>query len=239
MTAVNVVADRQSLIEKASEFIIIQIEKSITSNGICTIALAGGSTPKPIYEKIAAANLPWDKIHIFWGDERYVPKDHQDSNYKMTVEAWLNKVEIPETNIHPIPTDDGNPEVSAQKHNQELKDFFSLANGDIPPFDIILLGMGDDGHTASLFPYTKALDVNDRLITVGNKDDNQRITFTAPLINNAQQVIFLVSGSNKQDALAQVFSTDSDSKKYPSKLIKPQGELIWFIDEDAAVKIKS
>lgn len=120
----------------------------------------------------------------------------------------------------------------ASKYEQELKDFFGVANG-FPSFDIILLGMGDDGHTASLFPHTNALKECDRLITVGNKEDNQRLTFTVPLINHAQWVIFLVSGKNKQEALKAVFDQESDSDQYPSKKIQPQGELIWFIDEDA------
>lgn len=237
MTSVNIVADRQALVTQASELIIQKIQTAIAQKGICTIALAGGSTPKPIYENIAQANLPWDKIHIFWGDERYVPPTHPDSNYKMTQEAWLNKVDFPESNIHPMPTDGDNPQADADKHNQELLDFFQVTE-QIPAFDLILLGMGDDGHTASLFPNTNALQVCDRLVTVGNKEDNLRITFTVPIINQAKCVIFLVSGESKQEALVQVFSEEADGNQYPSKLIKPQGELIWFIDEAAGAKIR-
>ena len=151
----------------------------------------------------------------------------------MTAEAWLNKVNFPASNIHPMPTDGDNPQADAQKHHQELQDFFKLTDDEIPNFDLILLGMGDDGHTASLFPRTPALQVCDRLVTVGNKGDNLRITFTVPLINNANCVIFLVSGANKQPALAEVFSDKANHNQYPSKLIQPQGELIWFIDEAA------
>ncbi|NCO75136.1 MAG: 6-phosphogluconolactonase [Cyanobacteria bacterium] len=228
MTKVYNVADKNALITEATPLIINKIKDAIAKNDICTIALAGGSTPKPIYEAIAEENLPWDKIHIFWGDERYVLPNHPDSNEKMARESWLDKVNFPVNNIHPMPTMSNNPQTDADKHNQELLDFFGITSG-FPTFDLILLGMGDDGHTASLFPQTKALEVRDRLITMGNKEDSLRLTFTVPLINQANCVIFLVSGSNKQDALQQVFSETGDSNQYPSKLIQPRGELIWFI----------
>ena len=236
MTSVKIVPDRQVLIDQASALIITKIQEAIAEKGICTIALAGGSTPKPIYETIAQASLPWDKIHVFWGDERYVPPTHPDSNYRMAKEACLSKVDLPACNIHPIPTDGDNPQSDAEKHNQELLDFFNVGDT-IPCFDLILLGMGDDGHTASLFPNTPALQVCDRLVTVGNKGDNLRITFTVPLINKANCVIFLVSGANKQQALAEVFSDKANYNQYPSKLIQPQKELIWFIDEAAGSMI--
>jgi 6-phosphogluconolactonase len=228
MTQVNNVADKNALINQATVLIINKIKSAIAKNNICTIALAGGSTPKPIYEAIAESDLPWDKIHVFWGDERYVLPTHPDSNEKMAREAWLDKVGFPGSNIHPMPTTGNNPQADADKYNQELLDFFAITSG-FPTFDLILLGMGDDGHTASLFPHTQALQVCDRLITVGNKGDSLRLTFTVPLINQADWVIFLVSGSNKQEALQQVFSDTGDSNQYPSKLIKPRGELIWFI----------
>jgi 6-phosphogluconolactonase len=228
MTQVNTVADKTALINQATVLIIDKIKNAIAKNNICTMALAGGSTPRPIYEAIAESDLPWDKIHVFWGDERYVLPTHADSNEKMAREAWLDKVDFPAGNIHPMPTTGNNPEADAQKHDQQLLDFFGITSG-FPTFDIILLGMGDDGHTASLFPHTQALQVCDRLITVGNKGDSLRLTFTVPLINQADCVIFLVSGTNKQEALQQVFSDTGDTDQYPSKLIKPQGELIWFI----------
>lgn len=228
MTQINHVADKDSLISQATVLILTKIKEAIAKNNICTIALAGGNTPKPIYEAIAKSNLPWHQIHVFWGDERYVLPSHADSNQKMTREAWLDKVDFPSANIHAMPTMSNNAEVDAQKHNQELLDFFGITSG-FPTFDIILLGMGDDGHTASLFPHTKALGVDDQLITVGNKEESLRLTFTVPLINQSNCVIFLVSGKNKQEALQQVFSDTGDANQYPSKLIKPQGELIWFI----------
>ncbi|BAQ65132.1 6-phosphogluconolactonase [Geminocystis sp. NIES-3709] len=234
MTQINILSDKNALIESATVFIIDRIKSSIELTNRCTIALAGGSTPKPIYEAIAKTDLPWDKIHVFWGDERYVLPTDPDSNEKMAREAWLNKVNIPYTNIHPMPTDGENPDTDAQKHNRQILDFFGLASG-FPSFDIVLLGMGDDGHTASLFPHTQALQVCDRLVTVGNRGDSLRLTFTVPLINQANCVIFLVAGSNKQQALKEVFSETGNPHQYPSKLINPQGELIWFMDEEASM----
>lgn len=228
MVQTKTFSDKKALIETATDFIIDKIKSSIELTNRCTIALAGGSTPKPIYEAIAKTDLPWDKIHVFLGDERYVLPTHPDSNEKMAREAWLNHVNIPVTNIHPMPTDGENPDTDAQKHNQEILDFFGLTSG-FPSFDIILLGMGDDGHTASLFPYTKALEVCDRLITVGNRGESLRLTFTIPLINQANCVIFLVAGSSKQEALKEVFSETGNPNQYPSKFINPQGELIWFL----------
>jgi 6-phosphogluconolactonase len=231
---VEILPDKSALIERAFVLIKQKIIAAIADKDLCTIALAGGSTPQPIYEAIAKETLPWEKIHVFWGDERYVPPQHPDSNQKMAREAWLNQVNIPEANIHPMPTGSENPQVDAELHEQEIAGFFGLKLGDIPHFDLILLGMGDDGHTASLFPHTDALGIRDRLITVGNKNGESRLTFTVPLINAAHCVIFMVAGSNKKTALQQIFAPESDDFNYPSRLIKPQGELWWLLDRSAA-----
>lgn len=230
---VEVLPSQADLISRSLTLVQEKIHQAIAQREICTIALSGGSTPKALYEAIAKQNLPWEKIHVFWGDERYVPPDHPDSNQKMTREAWLDRVNIPSSNIHPMPTAAGNPETDALQHQTELEEFFALSAGEMPIFDIVLLGMGDDGHTASLFPHTEALKVSDRLITVGHKDGQPRLTFTAPLINHARCVIFIVSGANKQAALTQVFAPEADSFTYPARLIQPQGQLWWLLDESA------
>lgn len=230
---VETLPHKSALIERAHILVKQKIMAAIAAHDLCTIALAGGSTPKPIYEAIATEDLPWPKIHVFWGDERYVPPDHPDSNQKMAREAWLNKIDIPQTNIHPMPTGSANPQVDAEQYQQELSRFFQLKSGEIPHFELILLGMGDDGHTASLFPHTDALNISDRLITVGNKNGESRLTFTVPLINAARCVIFIVSGSNKQTALKQVWAPEGDDFSYPSRLIRPQGELWWLLDQSA------
>lgn len=230
---VEVLPDKAALIQRSLEIVVDKIRAAVAERGQCTIALSGGSTPKPLYEQIAAQDLPWRAIHVFWGDERYVPSDHPDSNQGMARQAWLNRVPIPPANIHPMPTDEADPTTAANQHEAELQQLFQVQPGEFPSLDIILLGMGDDGHTASLFPHTEALQVNDRLITVGNKDGQPRITFTAALINHARSVIFVVAGEDKRPALDQVFAAEADATVYPSRLIQPEGELWWLLDEAA------
>lgn len=233
----EILSDRATLVNRAVELLVKRIERAIEQQGQCTIALAGGGTPKPIYEQLAQKNLAWEKLHIFWGDERYVPANDPESNEKMAREAWLNQVSIPEANIHPMPTTGENPEADAKKHEADIKTFFQCGEGEIPSLDIILLGMGDDGHTASLFPQTEALTVRDRLITVGNKGDSQRLTFTVPFLNQGKCVMFLVTGANKRPALAQIFSPEADSNQYPARMIQPQGELWWLLDREAGAEL--
>ncbi len=234
---VEVLPDKEALIKRSLEVVLSKIQEAIEKSDRFTIALAGGGTPKPLYEAIATQNLPWEKIHVFWGDERYVPADHPDSNQGMARNAWLNKVDIPAANIHPMPTEGASPVADAQKHEAQLQEFFGIPAGTFPDFDVILLGIGDDAHTASLFPHTDALQVQDQLVTVGNKDGQPRITFTAPLINHAHCVIFLVAGSSKRPALAQIFAPEADAVTYPARLIQPQGELWWLLDESAGQEL--
>ncbi|HHP7244019.1 MAG TPA: 6-phosphogluconolactonase, partial [Elainellaceae cyanobacterium] len=202
MKKVEILPDKSTLVQRSLELVLEHIQTAIAKRRRCTIALAGGSTPKPLYESLATQSLPWDALHIFWGDERYVPSDHPDSNERMARMAWLDRVPIPPENIHPVPTDAPEPSQAADQYDAEIRDVFQTQPGDYPALDIVLLGMGDDGHTASLFPHTAALEVSDRLITVGNKDGQPRITFTASLINHAHCVMFLVAGANKRPALA-------------------------------------
>ena len=236
---VEVLPDKTALLARSLEVVLAKMQAAIQEQGRCTIALAGGGTPKPLYEAIASQDLPWEKIHVFWGDERYVPPNHPDSNQGMARSAWLEKVDIPSANIHPMPTDGATPAADAQKHEVELRDFFGTSEGEFPKLDVILLGIGDDAHTASLFPHTEALQVQDQLVTVGNKDGQPRITFTAPLINHAHCVIFLVAGASKRPALAQIFAPDADALTYPARLIQPQGELWWLLDESAGQELKN
>ncbi|MDJ0704222.1 MAG: 6-phosphogluconolactonase [Leptolyngbyaceae cyanobacterium MO_188.B28] len=236
---VEILPDKPGLIDRALEVVVAQIKAAIADRGFCTIALAGGSTPKPLYAALSQQVLPWDKIHVFWGDERYVPSDHPDSNEGMAKAAWLSHVSIPAENIYPIPTTEGDPAESATQYEQTIKAFFEQAPDKNPSLDIILLGIGDDAHTASLFPHTEALDVQDRLVAVGNKDGQPRITLTAPFINQSRSVIFLAAGANKQEALTQIFAPEADFHKYPARLIKPEGELRWLLDAAAGKPLES
>lgn len=234
---VEVLPDKTALIERSLTVVLEKLQTAINTNDRATIALAGGGTPKPLYEALAQSNLPWDKVHVFWGDERYVSAEHPDSNQGMARQAWLNKVDIPAANIHPMPTSGSSPNADAAQHETELQDFFGTSPGTFPTFDVILLGIGDDAHTASLFPHTDALQVQDHLVTVGNKDGQPRITFTAPLINQADCVIFIVAGSSKRPALAQIFAQEADPLLYPSRLIQPQGELWWLLEKEAGQEL--
>ena len=235
---IEILPDTIALIDRAKELIVTKINQTLEKSDRVTIALSGGSTPKALYEKLAQEKLNWEKIHIFWGDERYVSPEHPDSNQRMAKLAWLDKVPIPAANIHPMPTSAGDASIDAAIHNQHIQEFFAIKTGEIPSFDIILLGMGDDAHTASLFPHTEALTICDRLITVGNKDGQPRLTFTVPLINKANNVIFLVAGANKQTALDKVFAPNADAMTYPSRLIQPEGELKWLLDYAASQNLK-
>lgn len=236
---VLVYPDRPALIEAALALIIERILTAINERQSCTIALSGGSTPQPLYAALAGADLPWQQIQIFWGDERYVAATDSDSNYGMTKRVWLDLVPIPAANIHPMPTGLAQPQLAADDYDRQIVAHFGSEAGSIPVFDIILLGMGDDGHTASLFPHTAALSVRDRLVTLGDKDGQPRLTLTFPIINQARSVIFLISGASKQTALAEIFSPTGDPTAYPSRGVAPQGELLWLLDAAAGEKLKS
>lgn len=230
---VEILSDVTALVDRSLVVTINQINNALKDKGQVTMALAGGNTPKPLYQALANQNLPWEKIHIFWGDERYVPADHPDSNERMAREAWLNKIDIPASNIYPMPTGSKDPAIDALQYEASLRQFFQAPVGTIPCIDIILLGLGDDGHTASLFPHTDALKVKDHLVTVGNKDGQPRLTLTIPMINQAHCVIFMVAGANKQKALAQIFAPMADAEMYPARSIQPQGEFRWLLDQAA------
>ncbi|MEB3309535.1 MAG: 6-phosphogluconolactonase [Snowella sp.] len=235
----EILSTKDQFMTRSLNVVIEKLTAALETRGEATIALSGGSTPKPLYEALAQQPLPWSKIQIFWGDERYVAPDHPDSNQRMARQAWLDHIDIPTQNIHPMPTEAGDPPLDAQTYENELAKFFQVSVGNFPAFDLILLGLGDDAHTASLFPRTEALQVCDRLITVGNKDGQPRLTFTVPLINQAHCVLFLVAGASKRPALAQIFAENTDPEIYPARFIHPQGKLIWLLDKAAGEELAS
>jgi 6-phosphogluconolactonase len=223
--------DRAEIASRALLLCQIAYDQAIAASKNLTIVAAGGSTPRVLYELLANKEWDWSKVHIFWGDERYVPVSDPQSNQGMTRAAWLDRVAIPENNIHPIPTDADDPAIAAAQYEQHIHEFFGTQSGEIPEFDLILLGMGDDGHTASLFPHTAALKVRDRLITVGEKDGQPRITMTVPLINGAKEILFMIEGAAKAKALNSVLAPNGDINQYPSRLIV--GNTIWLCDRTA------
>ena len=238
--AIDVLDDKAALVERAAELTIDRIRTAIAQRGQCSIALSGGSTPRPVYERIAAADLDWSKLLVFWGDERYVPHDSPESNARMASEAWLDRVPMPADCIYRVPTASGDPAIDAARYEAAVRQATGVAEGGVPSLDIVLLGMGDDGHTASLFPQTPVLAESERLVAVGDKDGQPRITFSFPLINHARWICFWVAGASKQSALREVFAagpvTTERVSHYPSSGVCPQGdgELLWLLDRAAA-----
>jgi 6-phosphogluconolactonase len=230
----------QDLFQAAAEEVVRTAADAVAHRGRFAIALSGGSTPKNLYTLIAAnanTSLPWERIFFFWGDERHVPPEDAESNYRMAKETLLSKVAIPAGNIFRIPAEYADATVAAAAYERTLQKFFALAPGEFPRLDLILLGMGPDGHTASLFPETAALGEKSRLVVSNwvEKLKASRITVTLPVLNSARCVAFLVSGSDKAAALREVLEGNGPAEKYPSKLVRPtDGKVIWFVDRAAA-----
>jgi 6-phosphogluconolactonase len=233
----------QDLSQAAAEEVIRAATDAISQRGRFTIALSGGSTPKSLYTLIAAnasTSLPWAQMFFFWGDERHVPPDDPDSNYRMANETLLSKIPIPTANIFRVPAENPDAAAAADAYERTLRKFFTLAPGEFPRFDLILLGMGPDGHTASLFPETAALREKSRLVVANwvEKLKTSRITFTLPVLNAARCVAFLVSGTDKATVLHEVLEGNAPAEKYPSRLVQPsEGKLIWFVDRAAASEL--
>ncbi len=209
--------------------------------GRFAVALSGGSTPRRAYELLAGndyrGRIDWPRVHIFFGDERMVPPDDSESNYRMANEALLSRVPIPPQNIHRI-NGLGDAVANARLYEDELRAFFN--DDRWPRFDLALLGMGDDGHTASLFPGTPALDEQADWVAANwvEKLKAYRVSLTAPAINNAAHVLFLVTGANKAEALGEVLKGEPDPRRLPSQLIRPlDGMLEWLIDKAAATRL--
>jgi len=235
---IRIFSDRPALFRGAAQEFIQQANASIESKGRFTVALAGGSTPKGLYSLLATNSaVPWDKVYVFFGDERHVAPDDPESNYRMARETLLSKVPIPAENIFRVPAENPDANQAAQSYEQTLRKFFQPAEGEFPRFDLILLGMGPDGHTASLFPGGKAWQEKSRWVVSDwvEKFKTYRITLTLSVLNNAAVVAFLVSGADKAATLKEVLEGNQPGERFPSKLIQPvNGKLMWLLDEEAA-----
>jgi 6-phosphogluconolactonase len=229
--------DYAALGDAAAGIFVQQARQAAQIKGWFSVALAGGHTPHRTYQLLAqprhSDRTPWGQIHIFWGDERCVPADDVRSNARMARQAMLDQVPIPLAQIHPIPCS-RSPKVAAEQYEGVLQAFF----GDQPPrFDLVLLGLGEDGHTASLFPGTRVLEEQERWTAAVHveEQDTDRVTLTAPLINQAAVVVFLVSGTGKAAVLREVLEGPVDPNRLPAQLIQPAGgELHWLLDREAA-----
>ena len=240
---IRILTTPQELFAAAAEEVVRAANEAISARGRFALALSGGSTPKSLYTLLATnarASFPWDRSFFFWSDERHVPPTNPDSNYRMADESMLSKIPVPAGNVFRIAAENPDAAAAADLYEQTLRKFFAVEAGQFPRFDLILLGLGPDGHTASLFPGTAALQDKSHLILANwvEKLKTSRITFTLPLLNAARCVAFLVSGTDKAPALHAVLETDAPGEQYPSKLVQPtDGKLIWLVDRAAASEL--
>lgn len=221
----------EELARAAAEYLVARRPK--------TVALSGGSTPKLLYQILTnepfRERVPWAQTHFFWSDERHVPPDHPESNYRMANEALLSHVPVPPDNVHRIPSENPNAADAASDYERTL---INVTGSNLPRLDLILLGLGPDGHTASIFPGSDVLNETERLVAAPwvEKLKTYRITMTLPLINNAAAVVFLVSGAEKAEIVRDVLE---GPKQYPAQYVNPSsGELLWMLDKDAAAKLQ-
>lgn len=237
MANIRVFPTSAALYHSAAEYWVRMAKKAIERAGAFHIALAGGSTPKGLYQLLAAepyaSQVDWRRVHVYFGDERYVPRDHPDSNYRMAREALLDSIAIPPEQVLRIQTEFPEPELAAADYAQVLQSH--LPEGE--KFDLILLGLGTDGHTASLFPETPILAVRDRLVAAVyvKKLKAWRISMTYPAVEKARQVLFLVIGVDKAAVVARVLSPSAD-KTLPAQHLQAEGEVNWYLDAEAACK---
>lgn len=223
--------DPAAVAREAADRFVTLAGSATVSHGRFAVALSGGSTPGLLYQQLATRPIEWQHVHVFWGDERCVPPDHPDSNFGMAHRTLLSQIDIPAQNVHRL-KGELDPAQAAQDYEAELLAFF----GARPRFDLILLGMGADAHTASLFPGTAALHEKQRWVVAHHVDKllTNRLTLTLPIFNHAANVIFLITGSGKAAALQAVWHGPPDSDRFPAQSIKPAtGSLTWLVDQAA------
>jgi 6-phosphogluconolactonase len=228
---ISVAASAEDLARQCAEQIAAGLDLALAERDRAQIALAGGETPKAAYRLLGAEHLPWDRVDVLLGDERWVNRQDPSSNARMLDETLLAREPGCRASFHPVPTDLPDPEASAAAYATLLQ---TVCPGDPPRFDLILLGLGDDGHTASLFPGTAAPDVRDRPVTIGSGKGLPRITLTAPVLSAARRVIFLVSGAGKRQALARLLDPCEPAERTPARLVQPGGEVLVLADQAAA-----
>lgn len=229
----------------AAEKFAVSAKHAASARGVARIAISGGTTPKAMFGMLADpakpyfAQVPWDKLQLFWVDERCVPPDHADSNYRMTNEAMLSKVPLAPERIFRM-EGELEPEAAASRYEAAIRTAFRLEGAESPVFDLVLLGMGDDGHTASLFPHTEAINELGRIVVANHvpQKDTWRITLTWPVINRAREVAFLIEGAGKAQVLHEVLQGPYDPESKPSQLIRPDsGRLEMLLDAAAAAQL--
>jgi 6-phosphogluconolactonase len=234
-------ADLDSLSGHAATSAVDVINVAVTATGRCSLALSGGETPRQLYRLLGSQyreQIPWDRVHVFWGDDRYVPADHPESNYRMARETLLDHVPCPAENIHAMPTHISPAAEAAATYDKVLKEFF--AGGDGPAFDLNILGIGEDAHTASVFPGSPA--VNERARWVMDVQTKAaiatRLTLTLPALSQSANIHVLAAGSGKASALRHALATDADPHRYPASGIRRSRGVVWWVDRAAAAGIR-
>jgi len=234
--------DSAALARRAAQYLVEMTGEAVARNGLARIAISGGSTPKAAFQLLADqsqpwfSHMPWNKLELYWVDERTVPPDDADSNYRMTREALLDRVPLKPEQVHRM-EGELEPEAAAARYESKLRNDFRLEGAEMPRFDLVALGMGDDGHTASIFPHTEAIQAMGRLVTANQVPQMHtwRITLTWPVINRASSVFFLIGGEDKAAVLSEVLTGQRDVERFPSQLIWPaSGILTLFLDKAAA-----
>lgn len=235
--------DLDDLSQQAARFCLQRATESVADHGCFFIALAGGSTPKRLYQTLSQApyldQWPWSQTHVYFGDERSVPCDHADSNVRMAGENLLHKVPIPKSNVHVLHGDLSHLRQSAADYEQDIRRHLPRNPQGMPQFDLILLGMGDDGHTASLFPNTCILHESQRWVAANfvPQLNTWRVSMTLPLINNASHVALLVAGADKQQRLREIFT--SKQNQYPVQAVRAHQQTLWFLDQTASALLNA
>ncbi len=250
---VRVFENKNKLSLAAAELVCRLANSAVRERGAFTLLLAGGGTPRALYELLAgerfAGRMPWSTTALFWGDERFVPPEHPESNFRMARQAMIARVPIPPENVHPVPTADyPDTRSTALAYDSTLREYFcktentiKTSTGSFPRFDLVLLGMGADGHTASLFPGSSVLREDSRLAVAVNAPQGyrttERISVILPVLNSAGTVLFMVAGSEKRLALSAVLGDPGSARcKYPAAMVRPRsGRLIWYLDREADV----
>jgi 6-phosphogluconolactonase len=239
---IRILPDGAAIAKRAAQEFVRAAAAAVREKGSFNAALAGGSTPKALYSLLVndpalRSQVPWDKIHLFFGDERHVPPDHPDSNFRMATEAMISKSPLKPEQVTRIKGEYFDAEQAALEYEKALREYFKLKDGEYPRFDLLLAGMGNEGHTLSLFPGTKALHADGRLVVRNwiGKLNTERVTLTAPAASNAAQVIFMVTGADKAPALKAVLEGPFEPDQLPAQLLQPQnGRLLWLVDIAAA-----
>lgn len=242
----RILEDGAAVAKTAAELVVAAAQAAVGAGRVFTMALAGGSTPKALYRLLSGdealrAAMPWDKMQVFFGDERHVPPDHADSNFRMASEALLARAPLAPGQVVRIKGEYADAGVAATEYQAALEDYFKLAPGAYPRLDVVLLGMGNDGHTLSLFPGTKALRPDGRLVVSNwiGKLYTERVTLTAPVVNQARLAIFMVTGADKAPALKAVLEGPQEPDQLPSQLIQPKdGKVVWLVDAGAGALLR-